>query len=138
MEKLRNITEWLNENYNQDSEKYNIIMGAKPEVIRYDDETAVSFWACGAIVCIKSIMYFISEDDGHWFCPMYYDGSVLDEDGYVPPFMRKHPFMGLQNSFSLGWVDSFVNAMTSLNKFVEESGTPVYFLGTDVICNYTL
>lgn len=33
MEKLRNITEWLNENYNQNSEKYSIVVGAKPEVI---------------------------------------------------------------------------------------------------------
>ena len=138
MEKLRNITEWLNENYNQNSEKYSIVVGAKPEVIRYDDETVVSFWACGAIVCIKSIMYFISEDDGHWFCPMYYDGSVLDEDGYVPPFMRKHPSMGLQDNFSIGWVDSFTNAMLQLKKYIDENGKPVYFSGTDVICNYTL
>lgn len=42
MEKLRNITEWLNKNYNQDSENYCIFEGAKPEVIRYDDETAIS------------------------------------------------------------------------------------------------
>ena len=65
MEKLRNITQWLNENYNQNSEKYSIVMGAKPEVIRYDDETVISLWACGAIVCINSLMYFIQEDDGH-------------------------------------------------------------------------
>lgn len=138
MEKLRNITEWLNKNYNQDSENYCIFEGAKPEVIRYDDETAISLWACGAIVCIKSMIYFISEDDGHWFCTMYYNGSVLDEDGYIPPFMRKRPAMGLQDNFSIGWVNSFVNAMTNLNKFVKENGTPVYFSGTDVICHYTL
>ena len=83
-------------------------------------------------------MYFVSEDDGHWFCPMYYDGSDLDEDGCVPPFARKHPAMGLQDNFSIGWTDSFTTAMLNLKKYVEENGTPVYYSGTTTICNYTL
>ena len=46
--------------------------------------------------------------------------------------------MGLQDRFSIGWVDSFTNAMLQLKKYIEENGTPVYFSGTNVICNYTL
>ena len=90
-EHLKNIVNWLDENYNQDSENYSIFNGAKPEVIRYDEHTAISLWACGAIVCIKSILYFIEEDDGNWFLSGDY---------------------GHQNSFSIGWAKSFlINVM---------------------------
>lgn len=136
--KLQEIVEWLNENYNQDSENYSIFAGAKPEVIRYDEHTAISLWGCGAIVCIKSIMYFISEDDGNWFCSMYYDGSDLDEDGCLPSYVKNRPDMGLQGIFSIGWTDSFTTAMLNLKKYVEENGTPVYYSGTKTICHFTL
>ena len=66
-EHLKNIVNWLNKNYNQTSENYSIFYGAKPEVVRYDEHTAISLWACGAIICIGSIIYFIGEDDGNWF-----------------------------------------------------------------------
>jgi hypothetical protein len=83
--KLESIVRWLNENYNQESDNYSIIHGPKPEVVRYDEETAISLWACGAIVCIGSLLYFISEDDGNWF--INYSGRDY----------------GYQSTFSIGW-----------------------------------
>jgi hypothetical protein len=65
--KLNNIVDWLNKNYNQDSENYSIFNGAKPDVFRYDEHTAISLWSCGAIILIESILYFIEEDDGNWY-----------------------------------------------------------------------
>jgi hypothetical protein len=121
-EKLENIVNWLNKNYNQDSENYSIFGGAKPEVIRYDEHTAISLWACGAIVCIESIMYFIGENDGHWF--------LLESDNYKD--------YGCQESFSIGWAKSFSDAMRNLEDYTKENGNPVYFSGTKIICHYTL
>ena len=119
-EQLQEIVDWLNRNYNQQTKNYDIFTGSKPGVIKYNDHIAISPWACGAIVCIYSILYFIEEDDGNWYMPE-------DEKCY-----------GCQTRFSIGWTDSFTTAMTELKKYVEEHGTPVYFSGTDVICNYTL
>ena len=120
-EKLNEIVGWLNKNYNQDSENYNIFVGAKREVIRYDEHTAISFWGCGAIVCIGSILYFIGEDDGHWY--------LIDAG---------HGVVGLQSHFSVFWADGFADAMKSLVKYTEENGKPIYFSGTKNVCNYTL
>ena len=114
-EHLKNIVNWLNENYNQDSENYSIFNGAKPEVIRYDEHTAISLWACGAIVCVESILYFIGEDDGNWFSDYY-----------------------RQNSFSIGWAKSFSDAMKRLEDYVKENGKPVYYSGTNTVCHFTL
>ena len=129
-QKLSEIVSYLNTRFNQQSEDYSIFFGAKPQIFRYDKETAISLWACGAIVCIGSILYFISEDDGNWF--------INEKDKYN---------IGLQSSFSIGWADSFVKALENLSKYVEENGVPVrYQLGTDKdgnqiygdICNYRL
>ena len=119
---LSGIVSWLNENYNQDSPKYNIFVGSKPEVIKYDDHTAISLWSCGAIVCIGSILYFIEEDDGNWTMTENEDGS----------------WYGLQSSFSIGWAKSFADALTRLIDYTKENGEPVYFSGTDVLCHYSL
>lgn len=121
-EHLKNIVNWLNKNYNQDSENYSIFNGSKPEVIRYDEHTAISLWACGAIVCMESIMFFIGEDDGNWF---------LSEDD-------NHRNYGYQTNFSIGWAESFYNAMKKLEDYINENGEPVYFSGTNTICHYTL
>ena len=115
-EKLNGIVSWLNNNYNQESENYDIFIGSKPGVIKYDEHTAISPWACGAIVCIGSTLYFIEEDDGNWF-------------------LRD---VGLQTPYSIGWAKSFVEAMNILIKYVEENGKPICYSGTDIICNYTL
>lgn len=122
-EKLNTITAWLNENYSQDSENYNIFLGAKPEVIRLDGETAISFWACGAIVCIGSLLYFIIEDDGSWW---------IEQD--------EHTFhhYAYQTSFSIGWAESFSNAIRALNEYVKQNGKPIYYSGTETICCYSL
>lgn len=120
-EKLKTIVSWLNRNYNQESENYNIFVGSKPGVIKYDEHTAISPWACGAIVCIGSLLYFIGEDDGNWF--------LIDDKEYR---------CGLQDSFSIGWAESFVEAINNLVEYTKENGQPVYFSGTKVLCHYTL
>lgn len=119
-EKLESIVYWLNENYNQDSENYSIFKGAKPEVVRYDEHTAISLWACGAIVCISSSLYFIEEDDGNWF--------IRDSEGDY----------GLQSTFSIGWAEKFTEAIKRLENYINKNGKPVYFSGTNTICHYTL
>lgn len=124
-EHLKNIVNWLNKNYNQDSKNYSIFNGAKPEVIRYDEHTAISLWACGAIVCIKSIMYFIGEDDGNWFL------SEAKRSG-------KYEDYGYQDQFSIGWAKSFYNAMKKLEDYINKNGERVYYSGTNIICHYTL
>ncbi len=124
-EHLKNIVNWLNKNYNQNSENYSIFNGAKPEVIRYDEHTAISLWACGAIVCIKSIIHFIGEDDGNWFLLEAKRCSKYEDYGY-------------QDQFSIGWAESFYNAVKRLKNYINENGKPVYYSGTKTICHYTL
>ena len=120
-EKLEAIVSWLNNNYNQESENYNIFVGSKPGVIKYDEHTAISPWACGAIVCIGSLLYFVVEDDGNWL--------LIEGKEYG---------CGLQDRFSIGWAESFVEAMNKLVEYTKENGQPVYFSGTKVLCHYTL
>ena len=121
-EHLKNIVNWLNANYNQNSDNYSIFNGAKPEVVRYDEHTAISLWACGAIVCIESIMYFIEEDDGNW--------RLLENDN--------HRDYGYQGIFSIGWAESFCDAMKRLVDYTKENGKPIYYSGTNIICHYTI
>ena len=137
-EKLPSILDMLNSQYSQDSENYSIFHGPKPEIIRFDEETAISLWACGAIVCVKSIMYFISEDDGYWFCRDWIDSEDIDEDGVLCSYARFNGSIGMQDSFSVGWIDSFTKAMKALNDYLKDNGTPVYYSGTNLICHYTL
>ena len=124
-EHLKNIVNWLNKNYNQTSENYSIFYGAKPEVVRYDEHTAISLWACGAIICIGSIIYFIGEDDGNWF--------FLESKG-----CDKYEYYGFRDSFSIGWAKNFSDAMIRLDDYIKENGEPVYFSGTNTICHYKL
>ena len=125
-EHLKSIVNWLNKNYNQDSENYSIFNGAKPEVIRYDEHTAISLWACGAIVCYTqddgTLLYFIEEDDGYWW--------IRGKD--------KHGNFAYQTEFSIGWAKSFANALTMLAEYTKENGTPVYYGGTKTICYHKL
>ena len=137
-EKLPSILDMLNTQYSQDSENYTYLQEGKQTVIRFDEETVISLWACGAIVCVKSIMYFIQEDDGYWFCPEYVDKEDINEDGLVDGWSYNHARVGMQNSFSVGWIDSFTTAMKSLKDYLKDNGTPVYYSGTDRICHYTL
>lgn len=113
--KLDKIVEYMNERFSQASSEYSLICGAKPLVIRFDPETAISTWACGAVVCIKHSLFFISEDDGHWFYHSINDTNIA-----------------LQNPFSVGWIDDFAEALRSLNKYLTDNGKPVLeILGTN-------
>lgn len=133
MEKLNDIVDFLNKKFNQGSEEYSIFKGANPQVIRFDNETAISLWACGAIVCINKLVYFIQEDDGNWFAPKY-----IKLENANSKFWKNHPYIGLQTCFSLGWSESFINAFKSLNDYVKENGVPYYYPSTDIICGYEL
>lgn len=124
-EHLKNIVNWLNANYNQNSDNYSLFNGAKPEVVRYDEHTAISLWACGAIVCIGTMVYFIVEDDGNWFLLEAKRSDKYEDYGY-------------QDSFSIGWAKSFSDAMKRLEDYTKENGEPVYYSGTNTICHYTL
>ena len=122
-DKLKSICNWLNENYNQESENYSIFAGPKPDVIKYDEHAVISLWACGAIVCVNDLLFFIEEDDGYWF--------IEENKEYGAE-------CAYQGCFSIAWADSFINAMKNLKEYVYTHGTPVYFSGTDTICHYTL
>lgn len=122
--KLDKIVEYLNKRFYQGSQEYNFIHGPKPQVIRYDQDSAISIWACGAIVCIKDVIYFIEEDDGYW----WYNES---ETNY-----------GFQGNFSIGWIESFTKALKDLKDFVDKNGVPVRHSFSDGtygdICHYKL
>ena len=122
---LNELVDYLNENYNQDSDNYNIIFGSKPGIIEYNDHIVISLWACGAIACIYDQIFFISEDDGNWW--------INSEE-------KEYGKFGYQDSFSIGWAESFINAMSELKKYVWEHGNPVYYSGTreQIICHYRL
>lgn len=107
MEKLKSIVDFLNVRFGKSSIEYILLEGLKPRIIRYDHETAISLWGCGAIVCISDNLYFISEQDGHWH---------IDKEF----------------AFSLGWANSFMDALANLQKYVRENGEEVkFYFGKD-------
>ena len=71
-------------------------------------------------------MYFIEEDDGSWWI-----NEEPDEE---------YGRCAYQDSFSIGWAESFTNAIKNLKEYVYTNGTPVYFSGLTekIICHYTL
>ena len=105
-ETLKEIENWLNSQERID----------KTEVIMYNEHIALSFWSCGAIVCIYDRIRFIHEDDDVWYAC----------DG------------GMQCGFSIGWADSFIDAMNRLKTFVKANGRPIYRHGTNTISHYAL
>ena len=132
--KLKSVIDWLNKNYSQDNpENYNVFYGPREEVIRYDDETAISLWGCGAIVCIINQIYFISEDDGDWFMESHEEKLWGDDDDPCKVY-------AYQTGFSVGWLDSFGDAMKRLSEYTKEHGEPVYYSGIEPkrICYYKL
>lgn len=134
--KLAEIVKWLNENYGQDNpENYDVFIGSKPEIIRYDDETAISTWSCGAIVCIDSFIYFLGEDDGNW-----YVNSHKEKWGEWDGVDMYNIYCGYQTHFNIAWADSFADAMKRLSEYVKENGEPVYYEGIEPkkICYYYL
>lgn len=125
---LESVVSWLNSYYNQESDDYSIFNGAKPGVVRYNDNIVISLWGCGAVVCIVDQLYFIGEDDGNWFLREGKDKNL------------PRNLYGFETSFSIGWIESFTNALNALNKYVEENGTPVYYAGLTekIVCHYKL
>ena len=119
-EELQGVVDWLNDNYNQESENYSIFFGSKPGVVKYNDHIVISLWGCGAVVCIYDQLHFVGEDDGNWFI------HELEHYGDV------------QTGFSIAWADGFAEAISNLKKYVDEHGEPVYFSGTDTVCHYKL
>ena len=71
-------------------------------------------------------MYFIGEDDGDWFVG---EGVYKGYQNY-----------GFLDSFSIGWANSFADAMTRLYEYVKANGEPVYYSGLEkkIICHYRL
>lgn len=135
MENLKKVLDYLNERFNQNSEEYSIVDGAKPQVIRFDERTAISLWGCGAIVCIGQMLYFIQEDDGSWFAPEYITVEAAESN---LDFWKSCPHIGMQSNFNIGWIESFSNALKALDEYVKANGTPFYYKGTDTICGYEL
>lgn len=135
MENLNNVLDYLNDHFNQNSEEYSIVDGAKPQVIRFDERTAISLWGCGAIVCIGQMLYFIQEDDGSWFAPEYItvEAAELNLDVW-----KKYPYVGMLSGFNIGWIESFSNALKALDEYVKANGVSRYYKDTDIICDYEL
>ena len=125
-DELKEVVDWLNKNYNQDSENYNVFTGSKPGIIEYNDHIAISPWGCGAIVCIYDMLFFVSEDDGNWW--------LSEEED------KKYGHYGYQSGFSIAWSEGFAEAMKALKDYVWEHGTPVYFSGMPekIVCHYRL
>lgn len=100
----KEIINYMNNHFNQDSDDYNFLFGPKNVVIRLDDTTAVSTWDCGAIVCRDTKTFFIDEDDGHWF---------ISERN---------------NGFSSAYMKSFGDAMIALDTYLKENGIPFHYV----------
>ena len=138
---LNSIVSFLNSNYNQDSEDYCVFRGARPQVVKYGEHAAISFWGCGAIVCIYDQLHFISEDDGYWWVT---NGLRIDDDrikdGDNITYRSYDVLSGFQTGFSIAWAEGFADALKSLNEYVKNNGEPVYFSGLTekVVCHYTL
>ena len=135
MKNLNNILDYLNERFNQESEEYSFFNGAKQQVIRFDERTAISLWACGAIICVGQMLYFIQEDDESWFAPEYI--TVEDAERNLD-FWKNYPHIGMQSNFNIGWIESFSNALKALNEYVKANGVPFYYANTKTICGYEL
>jgi len=92
-EKLDDIAAWLRDNPIQSG-----------TVARYDEDTAVSVWEHGAIVCTGDQLKFIGEDSGIWY--------VLED---------KYGEYGYQEGFSVCWAMPFAKAMSDLYEHVMSS-----------------
>lgn len=104
-DKLKEIIDYLNETYNQQT-------GKDPENVleKYDDKTLIAFTGIGAYVVIENMLFEIGEDDGFWF-------EYEADDG---------------NYSSVGWAVGKERALHEINKYLKKYGTPTYYvLGTD-------
>ncbi len=104
-QKLNEIVAYLNEHFHQESKNYDIANGPKSTIVIFDNETIISTWACGAIVSINKIIYFISEDDGRWY------------------YTETENYIGVKAYFSIYWIDSFIKALDNLKLTLNEIET---------------
>ena len=124
---LEDVTEYLNDNYGPDE--------CHPKgVIVYPctDKVVFTCWGCGAIVYINGGIYYISEDDGYWW--------VNESTFKVSDRYSREEFGYKTAGTSIGWAKDIAEALIRLNKYVEENGTPVYYVGVEPprICHYIL
>jgi len=89
-EKLDDIAAWLRDNPIQSG-----------TVAMYDEDTAVSVWEHGAIVCTGDQLKFIGEDSGIWY--------VLEDE---------YGEYGYQEGLSVSWAPSFAKAVSDLYEHV--------------------
>lgn len=104
---LNKVTDYLNKNYYQSSENYEkIICTDKTNVFTLcDNRCIVSTWNCGAIVCINKQMFYVSEDDGHWFVQ-----NLKGDNGYE--------YVGCKTGgTALGHITSITRALNDLLKY---------------------
>ena len=127
LEILEGVAEYLNDNYGPDE--------SHPKgVIEYPyaDKVVFTCWECGAIVYISGGIYYISEDDGYWWvnkATFQIEGNCTREEfGYKT------------SGTSIGWAKDIAEALIRLNQYVEQNGTPVYYVGIEPprICHYIL
>lgn len=98
--KLDKIVTYLNDRFAIDSEEYDYLYSANPLVISYNDEVDIALWACGAVVNIEDMIYFISENDGNW---SYTEESCDPSSNYA-----------YLTPFSIGWAKSIAKAINAL------------------------
>lgn len=113
-DRLKEIVNYLNNNHYIASQHTN-------KVLRYCQDTAISFWECGAIVCIGARMCYIQEDDSYWF-------YCTSENGEC----------GCKSSSSLSWGLDIATAITRLYEYVKEVGYPYNYANSDAVCGYEL
>lgn len=123
---LIGVAEYLNDNYGPDESHPKGVI-AYP----YADKVVFTCWDCGALVYINDGIYYISEDDGYWWVneSIFQVGTLTREVfGYGTP------------GISIGWAKDIAEALIRLNKYIEENGTPVYYVGVEPprICHYIL
>ena len=126
--KINEVAKWLNDNYSQENELnyFNTVEKSweKPCIVRYDEHTAVAFWACGAVVCIGSMLYFIWGDDGVWVV-----NKMETVAGTVIP--------GILSGFTVMLAGKLAEALNMIEKYVRENGKYVEGTGR-TIAHYTL
>jgi hypothetical protein len=123
---LINVAEYLNDNYGPDESHPKGVI-----VYPYTDKVVFTCWECGAIVYINGGIYYISEDDGYWWV----NKSTFQDGNW-----SREAFGYNTSGISIGWAKDIAEALIRLNQYIEENGTPVYYVGIEPkrICHYVL
>jgi hypothetical protein len=123
---LIGVSKYLNDHYGP--------FQCRPEdviVYPYADKVVFTCWDCGAIVYIDGSIYYIDEDDGYWW---------VNESSFQIGDQSREVFGYKSPGTSIGWAKDIAEALIRLNKYVEEHGTPVYYVGVEPprICHHIL